>query len=170
MAGLPDVYKTFVGASPISGGAKGERITITGTVLDAHGAPCRDAMIESWQADAAGVYPGHEGADPAVTGFARFAVDPKTGEYSLKTVKPGPAARDTTQAPHVALWIVARGINVGLQTRIYFEDEDNSVDPLLGRIEQKARRDTLIATKTAEGRYRFDICLQGEDETVFLDM
>ena len=74
------------------------------------------------------------------------------------------------QAPHIELWIVARGINIGLQTRIYFEDEDNAADPLLARIEQRPRVETLIAKKTGEGRYRFDIRLQGEKETVFLDL
>ncbi len=74
------------------------------------------------------------------------------------------------QAPHIALWIVARGINIGLATRIYFADENNSGDPLLGRIEQDWRRETLLARKTGEGAYRFDVVLQGENETVFLDM
>ena len=57
-----------------------------------------------------------------------------------------------------------------LNTRIYFEDEDNSSDPLLARIEQRPRVDTLLAKKTAEGEYRFDIRLQGAQETVFLDL
>ena len=74
------------------------------------------------------------------------------------------------QAPHIALWIVPRGINTGLQTRIYFEDEDNESDPVLSRIEQRNRVETLIARKTGDGAYRFDIYLQGEKETVFLDM
>jgi protocatechuate 3,4-dioxygenase alpha subunit len=87
-------------------------------------------------------------------------------------VKPGPVAlRDgRMQAPHIALWIVARGINIGLQTRIYFEDEDNTNDPILSRIEQRPRAATLIARRTAPGNYRFDIRLQGEGETVFLDL
>jgi protocatechuate 3,4-dioxygenase alpha subunit len=68
------------------------------------------------------------------------------------------------------LWIVARGINTGLNTRIYFEDEDNSGDPLLSRIEQRTRVETLIAKKVADGKYRFDIRLQGDHETVFLDL
>ncbi|NNU97821.1 protocatechuate 3,4-dioxygenase subunit alpha, partial [Anoxybacillus sp. EFIL] len=62
------------------------------------------------------------------------------------------------------------GINIGLNTRIYFDDEDNSADPLLARIEQRPRVDTLIAKKTGDGTYRFDIRLQGEGETVFLDL
>jgi protocatechuate 3,4-dioxygenase alpha subunit len=132
----------------------------------------RDAMMESWQADAAGRYPGLPGADPAVTGFCRFAADGKTGEFTLRTVKPGrvPLRGGGFQAPHIAVWIVARGINIGLNTRIYFDDEDNSADPLLNRIEQRPRVDTLIARKTGPGAYRWDIRLQGPGETVFLDM
>jgi protocatechuate 3,4-dioxygenase alpha subunit len=77
-------------------------------------------MLESWQADAAGVYPGQAGADPNVSGFCRFAADKDTGEYTLRTVKPG-ALRDRNgplMAPHISLWIVARGINIGLHTRM----------------------------------------------------
>jgi protocatechuate 3,4-dioxygenase alpha subunit len=87
-------------------------------------------------------------------------------------VRPGRVAlRDgRVQAPHISLWIMARGINVGLQTRIYFEDEENDHDPLLSRIEQRPRVETLIAKKTAAREYRFDIRLQGEGETVFLDL
>ena len=132
----------------------------------------RDAMLESWQADAAGLYPGQPGADPNVTGFCRFAADKDSGEYTLRTVKPGAVTgRDgKPMAPHISLWIVARGINIGLNTRIYFEDEDNAADPLLARIEQKTRIDTLMARPQGDGRYRFDIRLQGAGETVFLDL
>ena len=73
-------------------------------------------------------------------------------------------------APHISLWIVARGINIGLNTRMYFPDTDNSADPLLTRIEHQNRVPTLIAEKEADGVYRFDIYLQGEKETVFLDV
>ena len=74
------------------------------------------------------------------------------------------------QAPHIALWIVGRGINTGLQTRIYFADEDNAGDPVLSRIEQRPRIETLLAQPLGDGHYRFDIRLQGAGETVFLDM
>ena len=132
----------------------------------------RDAMLESWQPDAAGVFAGQDGADPKVSGFCRFAADKDTGEFILRTVKPGPIkGRDgQVSAPHISLWIVARGINIGLNTRIYFEDVDNESDPLLKRIEQRPRQDTLIAKKTGDGEYRFDIRLQGDGETVFLDL
>ena len=171
-AGLEGIYPEDLGKRAIEEGAEGEVITITGSVFDGTGWALRDAMMESWQADAAGRYPGQEGADPRVMGFARFAADGESGEFTLRTVKPGrvPMRGGGFQAPHIALWIVARGINTGLQTRIYFEDEDNSTDPLLARIEQRHRVQTLIAKKTGDGLYRFDIRLQGEDETVFLDL
>ena len=171
-AGLPGVYPEDLGKHAIEAGAKGQIVTITGSVYDGTGWAMRDAMIESWQPDAAGLFPGQPGADPAVNGFCRLAADAETGEFTLRTVKPGRVAlRDgRMQAPHISLWIVARGINTGLQTRIYFGDEDNSADPLLARIEQRPRVQTLIAQATAPGAYRFDIRLQGPGETVFLDL
>lgn len=171
-AGIEGVYPEDLGGSPIADGAKGEVITITGEVLDGTGWALRDVLLESWQADAAGRFPGQEGADPAVSGFCRFAADGDTGHFTLRTVKPGPVATRTgsLQAPHITLWIVARGINIGLHTRVYFEDEDNAGDPLLARIEQRPRVDTLMARKTGVGEYRFDIRLSGEGETVFLDL
>ena len=171
-ASVTGVYPEDLGLSPIADGAEGEIVTITGSVFDGMGWAMRDAMLESWQADAAGRYPGTPGADPHVTGFCRFAADKDTGEFTLRTVRPGAVALPDGRrmAPHISLWIVARGINIGLQTRIYFDDEDNSADPLLARIEQRPRVETLIAKKTGEGRFRFDIRLQGEGETVFLDL
>lgn len=171
-AGIDGVYPHDLGLSPIAEGARGEVIEITGQVIDGTGWALRDALIESWQADAAGRFAGQAGADPAVSGFARFAADKDSGLWRLRTVKPGPVAMrgGAVQAPHISLWIAARGINVGLHTRIYFEDADNSADPLLARIEQRNRVPSLIATRTAPRQYRFDIRLQGEGETVFLDI
>ncbi|OUS20295.1 protocatechuate 3,4-dioxygenase subunit alpha [Rhodobacterales bacterium 59_46_T64] len=171
-AGVKGIYAEDLGTSPINGTPKGEVITITGSVFDGTGWALRDAMFESWQADAAGKFAGHADADPAVTGFCRFAADKDRGTFTLTTVKPGAVAHrnGAMQAPHISLWIVARGLNNGLQTRIYFDDEDNTDDPLLSRIEQTPRVQTLMAKKTGEGQYRFDIRLQGDDETVFLDI
>lgn len=171
-AGLPGVYPEDLGLSPVAEGAAGEVVTITGAVLDGMGAPLRDAMIESWQADAAGRYPGTPGADPHVSGFCRFAADKDTGEFTLRTIRPGAVTGHDgrAMAPHISLWIVARGINIGLQTRLYFEDADNSADPLLSRIDPPVRAQTLIAKHTGPGAYRFDIRLQGAGETVFLDI
>ena len=171
-AGVEGIYPQDLGLSPIEDGAEGEIITITGSVFDGTGWAMRDAMMESWQADAKGRYPGQDGADPKVSGFCRFAADKDSGEFTLRTIKPGPVTnRDgSVMAPHISLWIVARGINIGLNTRIYFEDEDNSAAPLLARIEQRPRVDTLIAKKTGDGTYRFDVNIQGPQETVFLDL
>lgn len=171
-AGVDGVYPQDLGLSPIEDGAKGTQITITGSIFDGTGWAIRDAMLESWQADAAGHYPCTPGADPNVNGFCRFAADKDSGEFTLRTVKPGAVTDRSGQvmAPHINLWIVARGINIGLNTRIYFADEDNDADPLLARIEQRNRVETLLAQKTADGAYRFDVRLQGAGETVFLDL
>jgi len=138
----------------------------------------RDVLIESWQADAAGLYPSagekRGTADPQVTGWARLVADFDRGDWRLDTVKPGrvPAPDGRLMAPHISLWIVARGINTGLQTRICYEDEPeaNAACPVLGRIEHRDRVRTLLARRVAPGQYRFDIALQGPDETVFFDI
>lgn len=171
-AGIEGIYPEDLGLSPIEEGAQGEVIEIVGSVYDGTGWAMRDAMMESWQPDANGKFAGQEGADPKVSGFCRFAADKDTGEFTLRTIKPGktPLRNGGFQAPHISVWVVARGINIGLNTRIYFEDEDNSEDLLLSRIEQRPRVDTLIAKKIGDGKYRFDIRLQGEGETVFIDL
>ena len=152
----------------------GERITITGTITDGDDALVKDALLEIWQADANGVYASPEDGgevDPNFTGFGRCPTNLDTGIYRFETVKPGVTKFNDNrdQAPHITMWIVARGINLGLQTRIYFPDEDNSRDPLLSAVPDD-RRQTMIATKTGDGEYQFNIRLQGTDETVFLDI
>ena len=173
--GITGIYPADLGHSPVSEIAQGERITIIGTVRDGGGMVLRDVLIESWQADDAGRYPGNDPrgpADPGVTGWARMIADDDSGEWRLDTIKPGavPFPDGRMMAPHIALWIVARGINLGLQTRIYFEDEDNSACPVLARIDHRDRVPTLIARRTAARQYRFDIVLQGQGETVFFDI
>lgn len=157
--------------------AEGLRIRIEGVVYDGTGAPVKDVLIEAWQADARGIYPHpedprHADCAKGFRGWGRAISDFDTGQWSFDTLKPGvvPGRNGRAMAPHINLWIVARGINIGLNTRIYFEDEDNSADPVLNLIEQTDRRATLLARKTAADTYRFDIRLQGEGETVFLDI
>ncbi|SMX23941.1 protocatechuate 3,4-dioxygenase subunit alpha [Boseongicola aestuarii] len=172
------IYGGDLGTTMKTGPVTGQEIKITGVVHDGVGAPVRDAMIELWQADAAGLYPSANEArgnpDPNFTGFGRSPGDPVTGEFVFETVKPGrvPFRDGRLQAPHATLWIVARGINIGLHTRLYFEDETeaNSEDPILTRIEHQSRVPTLLAKKTGEAQYRFDIHLQGPKETIFFDM
>ncbi len=157
-----------------TGPVQGNEITLTGTVFDGTGTPLKDALIEIWQADAAGLFAGQQGADPNFTGWGRSPGDMETGAFTFKTVKPGPVPfRDgTLQAPHISLWIVARGINLGLNTRAYFADEEsaNAEDPILSRIEHQTRIPTLLAQPGGDGRYRFDIHLQGPNETIFFDV
>jgi len=154
----------------------GESETVDGAVYDGTGTALKDAMVEVWQADADGVYPGGRDprglGDPNFSGWGRKAGDPVTGEWTFETIRPGavPFPDGRMQAPHITFWVVARGINVGLQTRMYFPEDDTAADPILTRIEHQNRVPTLIAGKTGEGQYRFDIRLQGEGETIFFDM
>jgi len=171
-------YSHDLGSRLVNDKTTGERITVTGKIYDGTGTVIKDAMVEIWQADYNGLYPAdneHRGtADAHFTGWGRCPCDFKTGVFSFDTVKPGavPYNDGRTQAPHITLWIAARGINIGLHTRMYFPDEAtaNADDPVLGRIEHKKRVPTLIAQKTAKGAYCFDIHLQGEKETVFFDI
>ncbi|WP_284154849.1 protocatechuate 3,4-dioxygenase subunit alpha [Algicella marina] len=175
--GLDGVYPENLGRTMLGEGVKGQQITIEGQVVDGTGTPLKDAMVEIWQADAAGLYnsPSERRgqADPAFSGWGRQATDADSGLFTFETIKPGavPWTDGRMQAPHISFWIVARGINLGLNTRLYFEDEAeaNDADPLLARIEHRNRVKTLIAKKTDAG-YRFDIHLQGPDETVFFDL
>ena len=168
------VYPADLGATMLTDGTEGERIEIAGRVIDGDGAPVIDAVIEIWQADASGVYRTQAQAGE-FTGWGRQPMS-EAGAYSFKTIKPGRVAGPDGKpmAPHISLWIVARGINIGLQTRLYFEDEAeaNAADWVLNRIPSAARRKTLIARKEAGEvpRYVLDIKLQGEGETVFFDL
>ncbi len=170
-------YPADLGAVMVNDRTKGERIIITGCVIDGTGTPVTDALIEIWQADAAGLYSSPSEtrgtADANFTGWGRQPTDFETGYFSFETIKPGrvPFGDGRMQAPHIGFWIVARGINVGLNTRLYFGDEDaaNAEDPVLGRIEHKVRVPTLIAPREGD-TYSFNITLQGEHETVFFDI
>lgn len=147
----------------------GERIRIEGRVLDGLGEPCRDVLVELWQADAHGHYD-----NPAFRGWGRSGTDFDTGVYAFDTIKPGPVPgrHGGPQAPHASLWLVSRGINIGLQTRLYFADEDNAHDPVLRIIDPAIRRQTLMAHREVRDSvaiYVFDIRLQGDLETVFFD-
>ncbi|MFK7880817.1 protocatechuate 3,4-dioxygenase subunit alpha [Roseobacter sp.] len=173
-----DIYGGDLGTSLKSGPVQGKEIIIKGIVYDGTGTPLRDVMIEIWQPDAAGLFPSANEtrgtADPNFTGWGRSPGDMETGEFTFDTVKPGsvPWPDGQMQAPHSTAWVVARGINIGLHTRIYFDDEAeaNAKDPILTRIDHQNRVPTLLAGKTDEGKYRFDIHLQGPNETIFFDM
>jgi protocatechuate 3,4-dioxygenase alpha subunit len=152
-------------------------------VLDGDGVPVPDAMLEIWQANAAGKY-AHPGdtqdrpLDPNFRGFGRACTD-DAGHYAFTTIVPGavPDARGVPQAPHVNVSIFARGLLKRLVTRIYFGDraDANATDPLLQSIADPQVRATLVAARESAGSeglptYTFDIVLQGANETAFLDV
>lgn len=176
-AEIGGVYAEDLGTRMVNDKTKGERIAITGRVLDGTGTPLKDALVEIWQADAEGLYNSpaemRGQADPNFTGWGRCPTDMVSGEYRFETIKPGraPFKGGKLMAPHITFWIVARGINIGLQTRMYFGDEQaaNDEDPVLTRIEHRVRVPTLIAQREGDV-YRFDIHLQGDQETVFFDI
>lgn len=159
---------------------KGERIEIAGRVIDGDGKPLNDAMIEIWQANAAGRYDHPEDQqsdkplDPAFHGWGRCATD-TDGNFRFLTIRPGPVPGpgNTLQAPHINVTVFARGMLRQLVTRLYFEGEKlNENDPILARIPDADRRTTLIARRAngKDGPYRFDLILQGKGETVFFDV
>jgi protocatechuate 3,4-dioxygenase alpha subunit len=155
----------------------GERITVEGRVTDGTGAPVADALIEIWQANGQGRYNHPEDIqerrlDPNFNGFGRSPTD-EEGWFRFHTIKPGRVAGPdgALQAPHIALSVLGRGILKRLATRVYFFGEAaNADDPILALVPQE-RRGTLIAERIGDGAaYRFDIRLQGENETVFFDI
>jgi protocatechuate 3,4-dioxygenase alpha subunit len=168
-----EIFENNFGNRLAGAGTEGERITIEGRVFDGLGLPMKDVLIEIWQADAQGHYAHPGDARPsAFRGWGRTGADFDTGVYTFETIKPGAVG---PQAPHIAFWVVARGINIGLHTRLYFADEAaaNAKDPVLNSIEWAPRRNTLVAERSVrDGRpvYTFDIRIQGDAETVFFDV
>jgi protocatechuate 3,4-dioxygenase, alpha subunit len=171
-------WKETVGDNLITPDTSGQKIRIEGRITDGDGAPINDAMLEIWQADAQGRYahPRDDRARPNAKfkGFGRSATD-KDGNYSFDTVKPGAVAGPggQPQAPHIVFCIFSRGMLRQIYTRLYFSDEAaNAGDPILTLVPAD-RRGTLVAHKSMRGElpiYRFDIRVQGENETVFFDI
>jgi protocatechuate 3,4-dioxygenase alpha subunit len=157
---------------------RGERMTIEGRVIDGDGAPVTDAMLEIWQANAEGKYDHPDDdqeklIDPTFHGYGRTCTDER-GAFSFRTIKPGsiPGIDGELQAPHINLSIFARGLLKRLVTRIYFPDDPlNATDAVLNAAPAQ-RRATMIAawTDATHRALRFDVILQGAQETVFLDI
>jgi protocatechuate 3,4-dioxygenase alpha subunit len=170
-------FTSLAGPLMVDENTPGERIRITGQVLDGEGLPVSDAMLEVWQADAAGDFPAGDCPDPlridGFTGFGRVGTgtDPHN-RFWFDTIKPG--ATPDGQAPHLNVIVFMRGLLSHLYTRIYFSDEAalNATDPVLDSVDE-ARRQTLIASREeipGGTVYRFDIHMQGASETVFFDV
>ncbi|HXY50356.1 MAG TPA: protocatechuate 3,4-dioxygenase subunit alpha [Terriglobales bacterium] len=156
--------------------AAGERAWITFRVLDGDGTPVDDAMLEIWQADSHGKYNHPDDRQPKALdegwiGFGRLATG-EDGTCELETVKPGLVGHDALQAPHLTLAIFARGMLKQLYTRVYFAgDAANDNDPILALV-PAGRRETLMAQPDSSrpGHWRWDVRLQGDQETVFFDI
>ncbi len=154
-------------------------IRIGGTVRDGAGEVVPDAMLEIWQANAAGRYAHPEDdredlpLEDDFSGFGRCPTDAE-GRYEFVTIKPGvvPGPEGRPLAPHILVSVFARGLLKQLVTRIYFPDEKaaNAADPLLSSIGDPTLRSALVASATGDGSLRFNILLQGEDQTVFFDV
>jgi protocatechuate 3,4-dioxygenase alpha subunit len=156
-------------------GVAGERVGIQGRVLDGDGRPVNDALVEIWQANAAGRYAHpldrrEEPLERGFRGFGRSATDDE-GRFRFRTIKPGrvPGPSGRLQAPHIAVSVFMRGLLRQLVTRIYFPgDPANAEDPVLALVPPE-RRHTLIAKPAGPGVLEWNVILQGADETVFFD-
>ncbi len=142
------------GANDLAQGASGDLIEITGRVTELDGKALDNAILEIWQADAAGRFD-----NPTFSGWGRAATDAQ-GNYRFRTIRPGAAPG---RAPHVNFLILYSGLMRQLQTVMYFED---ATDPVLAVVKAKQR---LIAKPDGPNRYRFDIRLRGGEETPFFD-
>jgi protocatechuate 3,4-dioxygenase alpha subunit len=136
-------------------------IWIRGRVFDGAGEPVTDALIETWQP------PPHGPPVAGFRGFARSATD-GVGRWAVLTLKPRAAPNE---APSIDLLVFARGLLKPIATRVYFADEvaANAADPVLGAIGDAQQRASLVAERCPDG-YRFDIHLQGPNETAFFDV
>ncbi|NEE02935.1 protocatechuate 3,4-dioxygenase subunit alpha [Phytoactinopolyspora halotolerans] len=154
-------------------------VWITGTVYDGAGQPVPDAVVETWQADPDGRFDHPDdprgAAKPSIPGFRGFARcdTDADGRYRVLTVKPGPlpCPDGGTEAPHLDVTVLARGLLDRVVTRIYFPDEDaaNAADPVMSAVPPD-RRGTLVAEPDGDGGLRFDIRLQGDGETIFFEV
>ncbi len=166
----------YDGGPLVAGTSRPGAFTLHGHVYDAEGTPIPDALVEIWQADESGRFVDRPGIfdppdDDGFRGFGRCDTD-ADGRYAFTTVKPAgvPTEDGAAQAPHIAMSVFARGMLRRVVTRVYFDDEAaaNASDPLLSSVEA-SRSATLVAV-SQDGGYRFDVRLQGADETVFLDV
>ena len=173
---FPEDHYVLNLSSP-TGTPQGEAIEVAGRVFDGNDDLVPDAMIEIWQANAAGRYASIADAredvarDPHFVGFGRASTD-VDGVYRFRTIRPGrvPGPGNSLQAPHLAVSVFGRGLIKRLATRLYFADgEGNEVDPVLNAVPE-ARRETLIAKRQTDGTWWLDIVLKGDDETVFFDL
>jgi protocatechuate 3,4-dioxygenase, alpha subunit len=163
-------FKAIAGTTMAEASAPGRHIRIEGRVLDGKGDVVNDAMIELWQADANGQYVREHGANSLFRGFGRCGTGTHSdNKFWFDTVKPGVIGPG--QAPHINVTVMMRGLLLHSFTRIYFDDETaaNAGDEVLNTVPGD-RRHTLVAKRVSDDVYRFDIHMQGDNETVFFDL
>lgn len=162
--GLP-----YPGDSDLVGDGHPHAVRLHGTVYDGAGEPVPDALIELWQPDAAGRIPRRAGSlrrdGTAFTGWGRSATD-AAGHYGFTTVAPGSV--DAGRAPFFAITVFARGLLHRLFTRAYLPHGEPNADPLLAAVDAERRATLVCVAESGCAAYRFDIRLQGPNETVFL--
>jgi len=158
-------------------GVAGERVTISGRVLDADGVGVPDTIIELWQANSHGKYahpddPQDKPVEAGFQGYGRIPTD-EDGKFRFTTIQPGPVPGPDgkLQAPHIAVSVFMRGLLRRLVTRIYFPDEPGNAGDFALNLVEPARRGTLVARKAAgqDGFLEWNIVMQGPGETVFFD-
>jgi protocatechuate 3,4-dioxygenase alpha subunit len=146
-------------------------VRLHGTVFDGAGTPIPDAIVEIWQADEHGVIsdrPGSLNRDGyTFTGFGRAPTD-GAGHYQFTTVEPGRVAGGGL--PFIAVVVFSRGLLDKLHTRIYLPEHEAEfeADAVLGALDPR-RRATMVASREPDGSLLFNVHLQGDEETVFLD-
>ena len=163
---IDNLYESDLGEIPFKNKNDAKIISIEGSVFDGNRIALDDVMLETWQSDENGQFLRDNG-------FARFIPDNLTKKFKLFTVKPGQVENldGNNQSPHICLSISSRGLNMTLNTRIYFEDDDLIRDPILSMIKNNMGNiDSLIAKKIQKNVYVFDVFLQGDKETVFFDL
>ena len=159
-----NIFKDELGLIPFKNIDSNEVINIKGKIYDGNNDPIIDAMIETWQCDADGKYLNDQG-------FARRVTDFKTGEYKLKTIRPGNKTnKDGSISPsYITFWIVARGMNRPLITRMYFDKNDLKNDLMLKSLKIENRFNTLLPYTEDKKNFIFNIYLQGKKETIFFE-
>jgi len=161
----------------LSDKTEGTRIEISGKIYDGNNEVLKDALVEIWQVDSNGNYQSRltkkNKYDKNFSNWGRTSCDLNTGLWKFNTIKPGIVQLNKSEilAPHIWLWIVARGINLGLYTCMYFSDENtlNKLDRNLKKLTNNNLQ-SLFAVNIEKYKYEFNIYLQGDKETIFFNV